>query len=383
LKKAALVTVVVLFSFIAVPNGRAQEGPPDKFRICANLECETATYTGKGMYSGIADQQPVKFSYEILVWEPSFVNLFGIRLQEDGGHFLGNFTGTISGQENNVYGHWWLGDENNTPDFVMSWNKEDMNGKAAADYRKTDIHLAYAAERAKGSLKMVGNVDIPVGASNDFAQHEAYIRAILRREHPTTARMDQLPCAASTGIDAIQAMEIGRYAIRAADYTRGFCWVKRSAEMGSSRGMALSGMAFMLGWGTPKDPNAAFRYFKAAYDKNDGWGLYLLHKAYWDGVGVAQDRQKGAEYFNEAIREAPHIISAFGAEKIEDVSALNTMNARARAMERARLLMDPPMMENPHCGYDSNNLDCRNHPQVVDEEDLDRQLADIDRKYSH
>jgi hypothetical protein len=212
------------------------------------------------------------------------------------------------------------------------------------------------------------HIEIPAEAAKAFANFPDDVRAVLQPESDLTSEQARLPCKSPVKVTADEALEIGKFAYRAADFKRGYCWIDRGNDMGNVHAIVLLGVSAMMGWGRAKDPVAAYNFFKLSNSKNDRWGDYFLQQAYEKGIGTPVDKNL-ANRLNARILMSPDgqdIFMAIGADDVEKVRRYN----------RDMALLHPPMKENRICRAGHSN-ECSTE-MVVDQDALDKQLSQID-----
>jgi hypothetical protein len=173
----------------------------------------------------------------------------------------------------------------------------------------------------------------------------ADVRAVLQPEAALLNARAKLPCTdAATATDAREALEIGKFAWRAAEYPRGYCWIKRSADFGNVRAKVLLGMAAGMGWGVPQDRNAAFKFFHAqAESTDDVWTAYFTRECYLAGRGTPVDRSTAA-YMDTWLMFRPDGQALFLSIGDDDANI-------HRAYERSMLFLNPPITEQRVCNF--------------------------------
>jgi hypothetical protein len=212
------------------------------------------------------------------------------------------------------------------------------------------------------------HIEIPPEASEAFANFPDDVRAILQPESALTPDEAKMPCDRSSRISAEDALEIGKFAYRAADYKRGYCWIDHSADMGNVHALVLLGVSVMMGWGRAKDPKVAYNFFLLSNSKNDRWGDYFLEQAYEKGIGTPVNKDL-ANRLNTRLLMSPtgqDIFMAIGADDIE----------RVRQYNRDMVLLHPPMRENKVCR--AGHSDECSTEMVIDQQTVDNRLSQID-----
>jgi uncharacterized protein len=170
------------------------------------------------------------------------------------------------------------------------------------------------------------HIVIPRDANEQFASYPADIRAVLRPGRHVPDKVDQ-PCNTGDEVGSESALEIGKAAYRSGDFERGHCWMLRSAKAGNPHASVLLGVSALMGWGTPKSEQEAFRYFKSIDPRDNLWDQYFLQYCYLNGIGTAVDIDMANKIVSTAIRQ-----QAIGKDDIEE----------ARKAERIHVEMFPP-----------------------------------------
>ena len=130
-----------------------------------------------------------------------------------------------------------------------------------------------------------------------------------------------------------------------------------------------------MGWGTPRDANAAFGYFLSADGHQDVWNVYFLAKCNEEGIGTPVDKKKAAQQNAWLMMRSAgqDLFTAIGADDIEQV----------KRYKLGRLLMNPPMKNGATtCDYSPSRVaptspSCHTD-RVVDQESLDEELNALD-----
>lgn len=263
--------------------------------------------------------------------------------------------------------NWTIGKQTGTDTFRLRWDPSPENLGAADKGKRTDQNAVAA--------NIDPLVDLPPGAADEYTKFPPAIRAVLQPDNPLLPKDDHLPCSKTqtiTGPDT--ALEIARYAFRAAEYERGICWASRSAALGSHRANVLLGIAHHMAWIKPRDEAAAFRVFLDEKD-HDAWAVYFLYQCYQLGLGTEQNQSLAEPLNNWIGMHAPGIaiIKLIGSD-----NAL-TREQRERQQRRWAILGDPPMKTKTVCFPTTNP----NRPRCegvdeVDEDAVQRQLNEVD-----
>ncbi|MGB0048829.1 MAG: hypothetical protein WBP70_15380 [Terriglobales bacterium] len=227
---------------------------------------------------------------------------------------------------------------------------------------------AVVVNTAGGGAGTPHHIEIPPEASEAFANFPDDVRAILQPESALTPDEAKMPCDRSSKMSAEDALEIGKFAYRAADFKRGYCWIDHSADMGNVHALVLLGVSCMMGWGWAKDPKVAYNFFLLSNSKNDRWGDYFLQQAYEKGIGTPVNKDL-ANRLNARLLISPDgqdIFMAIGADDIEKV----------RQYQRDMVLLHPPMTERKYCR--AGHSDECSTEMVVDQQAVDNRLSQID-----
>jgi hypothetical protein len=350
------------------------DGPPSVMRICANNSCDILTWTDDH-YEGRADgATTITARFWITNWGADLVLFTGKTAKAVDGIFPleETFTGKISPGGGSIincqlyirigYSGW----RRQALIYTVTWDKRLSN-----EAKVSDISVYRTARRSATHP----NILLPPGASEEFASYPDYMRGILQHDNPLSPARAKLPCNTTVEVSAVEALEIGKFAYRVADFSRGHCWVKRSADMGNVRAKVLLGASALMGWGTPKDGDAAFHYFVGADGHQDVWNVYFLEKCNEEGIGTPVNKQKAAQLDAWLMMRSggQNLFLAIGADDIEKV----------KIYKRGLLLMNPPMKSGATiCDSTPSRMSpappsCHTD-KVVDQEELDEELSAID-----
>lgn len=201
-------------------------------------------------------------------------------------------------------------------------------------------------------------VRLPPGASPVFATFHADVRALLQPETALTPEAAKLPCDAKADIDAQTALEIGKFAIRAAEYPRGKCWFERSAALGNVRAQVLLGESYREGWSVPKDLETGFKHLMKA--SADPWGAYFLEDCFNYGWGTPVDKAMALHIEHWMWARGQAVWWAIGADDAEV----------QRSFRRTMILLSPPRMSVQSCTAGH----CQMVPGDIDQARLDEEL---------
>jgi hypothetical protein len=272
-----------------------------------------------------------------------------------------------------------------TGTYRLTWGSALWDAKPLSPNPPTSQRPDPPAGIAKGSIADLAyqatmhelaksNVILPKGASPAFAAFPAEVRAVLLPEYAIIPTHIKLSCDSSLSIaariSAIEAVEIGKAALRAADLIRGYCWIKRADQMGSRRAHVLLGVASGMSWGETVDKKSPFQYFLEAVRgmtarTMDPWAVYFLQECYSSGGDAPKD---GIKAFNLLTNlnnrpEGRQVLNSVGADDLEG----------QRMLERANLMLDPPLKEVVHCLEGLPGNPCSTET-VVDDDKLQKEL---------
>jgi TPR repeat protein len=112
-------------------------------------------------------------------------------------------------------------------------------------------------------------------------------------------------------------------------------WYQRSAEKGDGRAMALLGMLYIDGIGTPVDEKKGVKLLAAAADRNDAEGLSVLAQLCQTGQhGVRQDASTAAQLYAQSAAQG-HAVARFNLARM-----FAGGEGVAKNMEQASQLLD-------------------------------------------
>lgn len=242
--------------------------------------------------------------------------------------------------------------------FDLTWGDALLSAKPIKD-RFTDINL---------------HLDLPPDASLRFAGYPAEVRAVLQASLPYASLYEsRLSCDTTENIDKKTALEIAKSAFRGSDYEAGICWAKRSERQGNLHAKVILGIAEWLGWDGPRNPSAAFQYWREAFfgRRSDMWAAYFLQEAYQNGIGTPVDLNKAGQLM---------IVLGTSNVGVEVSSQVGRDDPNLRAMdERFNLLLFPPTKEATVC-EDAQKTNCH-QMAVEDDEELFKRLGKIKNVY--
>jgi hypothetical protein len=211
-------------------------------------------------------------------------------------------------------------------------------------------------------------IDIPRDATPFFKKLPDDVRAILQPESALLPGQHGLPCASNGPVEATEALEIGRYAMRAGELVRGRCWLQRSAQDGNVRAKELLAVAYIFGLGLEKNEHSGYVLLENVWESTrDLWSYQLVSKCLENGIGtpvnkLAAERLQWALAANEQGRE---LVMSIGADDAE---------ARRR-FARINLMMFPPVKHEQDCNQ-SARIGCHDRV-VVDQDAYDQQMQEI------
>jgi hypothetical protein len=372
-------------SFVQSQSPSKALNPPEVLHWCAQ-HC-TTWRLDKGPpfdkpHYGIEGQGSIvvveRFSYESVIMERTDLNPPGKatlrgKVSKDGNSIV---TGTIEWTYHPCCG-------TGTGQFQAAWGSA-INTVPGSDAEREQLtphaesrpavasNAAPAAEPAPPS-----SIRLPPGAAPQFASLPADLRAILQQQFAVLPSHLKLACSeAAKESSAEEALEIGRFAWRAAEFPRGYCWIKRSADLGNVRAKVLLGVAAGKGWGVPQDWKVAFQQFKSLADTTtDVWAAYFTEECYESGIGTPVNKAMAA-HIDTWLMFRPEGQAMFLSIGTDDAEVM-------RGYERGLLLFDPPVSQHLECKYTAGatNETCY-HVEEVNHERLQQELDEIDRKWA-
>jgi len=356
--------------------------PPKTMRLCIGNDCDNLTWVDDH-YEGRKDgQTSVATRYWITTWHSAQVEFVGktATAVANGFPLQATYTGKIAADGLSIADgslDWHIATAGSgSGRFTLTWTA------AAAKAAMADVGPIEVPHRSKTHP----NILLPGGATEVYAAFPSDIRAILMQQHPLLARDAILPCDDTKDDDGLSikdpnvALEIGRYALRRGEYARGHCWLNHSAYLGSEDGKVLLGVIHLMGWGSPKDDQAAFKFFDGSYRSGDAWAAYFLDRCFREGIGIAASTKWAAQIETSSLLsdDAQTMFALIDSDDLEI----------QRQKEREHVLNNPPSlgsncMEHPNPSVIERNS---NHPNdchpIVDEVELAKRLKDIDDYYA-
>lgn len=352
--------------------GAEQPKPPRSMRICFN-GCDTMNLVGDH-YEGHADGSPaLTWIYAITQWDGYSFQIKGksSELVEGVMPATGTFTGTIDPASKTGSGVLAVSagfSTSNIP-FTISWKPEDLR-KGEITQQQAARNQEQLSWRTPRRSTKHPSILLPPKAAEEFADNPADVRAVLQPSAPLLASMAMLPCSSGEKVDGTQALEIAKFAYRAAEYTRANCWARRAENLGSVRAKVIEGVALMQGFGQPADAQGAFAAFEAAAEARDYWGTYFVGHCLSDGIGVAQDKMKGERLLTWVTLN--HSEEVFGAMGSDDAEVM-------RVYREGLLFMNPPTKAQQVCSQDMrlpNSARCKT-VYVLDEDRFNEEEQQI------
>jgi hypothetical protein len=82
--------------------------------------------------------------------------------------------------------------------------------------------------------------------------------AVLQPEFPLSPELHELPCDSQGNVTGNEALEIGRYALRAGEFLRGRCWLERGARTKNIRANEVPAISYLMGWGVKQNQAVGF-----------------------------------------------------------------------------------------------------------------------------
>ena len=349
--------------------------PPKQMRLCITANgkttCNNLVYTGEYYEAREDHDTKIQGRYWIQQWEDGHVVLTGkTAFAVSGGFPLDStFDGHITPDGAHMSGNldWRVGySASGTAAYTLAWSKDTSNA----------LDSQYVGQfESPHFSKLHPNIALPPGAVEQFASFPDFMRAVLQPESPLMPDQAKLLCNTKDQVADSVALEIGKFAYRAADFPRGYCWLKRAANKGNVRAEVLLGASALMGWGTPKNENAAFKIFSDTDGKKDMWNAWFLEKCYSEGLGTPVNKQMAARIDTYLMirQEGRDLFMSVGADDAEV----------QKANERALLYLHPPMTSHQTCrpGLATeagvvNGQYCST-VQTVDENELQRRLKSI------
>ncbi len=368
---------------VATISSQADVAPPKTMRLCISNVCDNLTWVDDH-YEGRKDgQTAIATRYWITTWQRDRVEFVGktATAVANGFPLQATYTGKIAPDGLSIV------------DGTLAWHFATA-GSGSGQYT-----LTWTAAAAKAAMADVGpieaphrskthpNILLPGGASEVYATFPNDIRAILMQAHPLLYRDALLPCDDTKDDDGLSikdpnvALEIGRYALRRGEFTRGHCWINHTAYLGSKDAEVLLGVIYLMAWGRPKDEVKAYKYFNGAYRSGNPWAAYFLAGCYREGIGTTAN----AKWVTQIETSSLLSDDAQAMYALIDSDDLDIQ----RQKERDALMRDPPRIpsscpqgpaQSPY-GDDHKADDHKCIPRV-DQPELDRELQGIDDRYA-
>ena len=214
-------------------------------------------------------------------------------------------------------------------------------------------------------------ISLPNGASAFFKSYPDDIRAVLlQSEFPLLPAMPELPCDSQVKVTGDEALEIGMYAMRAAEFLRGRCWLERSARTKNTRANEVLAVAYLMGWGVKQNQAVGFLWILNLWKSSrDLWAYHFLAQCLRYGIGTPVNIRTAAR-LEQALIADPRgqaIIMSIGADDAE----------QRREFARLNLLMSPPTRKQRVCGPGPTGWSaCYDH-DVIDQDEYNRQMGAI------
>ena len=361
---------IAVCSLAQILQSQTVDDPPKKMRLCFNNGCQDLVWTGDHYEGREPGQTALAARYWITEWNANGVKFNSKTAKAVDGVFPleGSYSGQIAKQGGSLTSSsfdWRIGyDKTGTLPFTLTWGKEAGN--------KAEGVSAVTLQPIRRSTTHP-EILMPPGAVEEFASFPGDIRAVLQPSNAITREQAKLPCNSMATVTDVEALEIGKYALRAAQFERGHCWAKRSADAGNLHATVVLGVCAFFGWGTPKDLKAAYDYF-APFMKNptDAWGVYFAKQCYDKGEGTPQDLKLGAQAgaWMMLHDSGQAVYLAIGSDDA----------AHIREYERGLVLLNPPMKSHEICHYDGPRTSQGCHTVTeVDQDRLNTQLQQADQ----
>lgn len=349
--KWRILALLLLSSCMYIETTRAQEpsrsAPPQKMRLCVVVSGKTGCVNlvwVSPYYEGRKDgETKLENRYWITQWEDGHIQLTGktayavdgvfpldatidAHIAADGAHAAGNED-------------WRVGySASGSVPFTLSWSKDAANA----------IELQYVGQfQSVHYSKTNPNVILPPGASEKYVAYPVDVRALLQPDYALAPKDALRKCNDAAVVDPNLALEIARYAYRAADIARGNCWTLTAGELGSQRAKTLNAVGWQMGWFGPKDDARAFGILKTNLGAKEPWDMLFLMNAYIDGQGTEKNSHEAAIISSYMIthNDTEEVLQMIGSD---DASLM-------RQKARMQVLLDPPTKSEKHCtqGYET------------------------------
>jgi hypothetical protein len=211
------------------------------------------------------------------------------------------------------------------------------------------------------------DISLPRGASPFFKSYPDDIRAVLQPEFPLAPELHELSCDSQLNVTGNEALEIGRYALRAGEFLRARCWLERGARTKNIRANEVLAISYLMGWGVKQNQAVGFLWILNLWKSSrDLWSYHFLAQCLRYGVGTPVDIHTAAR-LEQALMADPSgraLILSIGADDAE----------QRREFARLDLLMFPPMRTQRVCKHGEP---CRDDT-VIDQDEYNRKLQAID-----
>jgi hypothetical protein len=222
------------------------------------------------------------------------------------------------------------------------------------------------------------DVSLPIGASAFFKSYPDDIRAVLLQpESPLFPALHELPCDSQKDRTGDEALAIGSYALRAAEFLRGRCWLERAARTKNIRANEILALAYMMGWGVKQNQAVGFLWTLNLWKSSrDLWAYHLLAQCLRYGIGTPVNLHTAAR-LEQALMADPGgqaIILSIGADDAE----------QRREFARLNLLMSPPTRKQHVCDQvGPTGWPACHDNYVIDQDEYSRQLQAINATRSN
>jgi len=213
------------------------------------------------------------------------------------------------------------------------------------------------------------DISLPRGASPFFKSYPADIRAVLQPEFPLSPALHELSCDSQVNVTGNEALEIGRYALRAAEFLRGRCWLERGARTKNIRANEVLALAYLMGWGVKRNQTVGFLWILNLWKSSrDLWSYHFLAQCLNNGVGTPINLHTAAR-LEQALLADPGgraITLSIGADDAE----------LRRESARLDLMMSPPMRWQHACNPREPRVQACGNLEI-DQEEYNRQMGAI------
>ena len=218
-------------------------------------------------------------------------------------------------------------------------------------------------------------IDITPEESPFYKSYPDDIRAVLQPEFRLAPGLHELPCDSKLDISGEEALEIGRYALRAAEFLRGRCWLERGARTKNVRANEVLALAYLMGWGVKQNQQVGFQWFLNIWKSSkDLWAYHFLAQCLRFGVGTSVDTYTAAR-LDQALIADPRgqdLIMKIGADDAE----------QRREFARLNLMMSPPTRSHQVCEHlpTPGLSTCRDQADF-DQDEFNRQMQEINSSH--